>query len=623
MTGGYAGKLLFADLTQGTLKEQVLTEETARNFIGGYGLGARVLYSLMKPGVDPLSPESVIGYVTGPLTGTGGFFSGRYAVVCKSPVTGGWNDASSGGFWGPELKKAGYDAVFVSGAAAKPVYIWIDDGKPEIRDASKLWGKDIVETEKELIQETGEQRLHAAMIGPAGEKLSLVAAVMNDGHRAAGRGGPGAVMGSKKLKAIAVHGTGKVSVARPDEFSEVQRWISSVIKDPAQQLAASFAAHGTAAGTAASALSGDSPVKNWGGIGLADFGQEAAARVDGVGLDAEYKTKQYLCANCPLGCGAEYEQNHGELAVGRTDRPEYETAATFGVLMLNSDAEALINCNEICNRSGMDTISAGATIAWAIECYENGLLSKEDTGGIELCWGNAKAIVAATQAMADRSGFGDILALGSQGAARKLGKGFEYLQTVRGIELPMHDPKLAPGLARTYQSDPTPARHVKGGLGLIQMGNPDPIKYDYSGTGAADLLHTTMTEVSNSTGLCMFGELVGAEDASSKLLRAVTGWDFADEDRKKTGMRILNMRHAFDLREGLQPSDYVLPPRSVGEPAQADGPLAGVTIDHRLLGRNFFAEMQWDEVTGKPSRKSLEDQGGMEDVIKNLYGGQS
>lgn len=621
MIGGYAGKLLFADLSRGSLSEQALTEQMARCFIGGYGLGARVLYSMMKPGVDPLAPESVIGYVTGPLSGTGGFFSGRYAVVCKSPVTGGWNDASSGGFWGPELKKAGYDAVFVSGAAAVPVYIWIENGKAAIRDASKLWGKDIVETERALIQETGEKALHAAMIGPAGEKLSPIAAVMNDGHRAAGRGGPGAVMGSKKLKAIAVHGTGKVPVARPDEFSQVQRWISSVLKDPAHQLAADFDKHGTAVGTAASALSGDSPVKNWGGVGLVDYGQDAAAQVDGVALDAEYKTKKYLCANCPLGCGAEYEQNHGQYAVGRTDRPEYETAAAFGVLMLNSDAEALMKCNEICNRYGLDTISAGATIAWAIECYENGLLTAEDTGGLELCWGNVKAIVAATQAMADRSGFGDMLALGSQGAARKLGRGFEYLQTVRGIELPMHDPKLSPGLARTYQFDPTPARHVKGGLGLDQMGSADPIKYDYRGTGADDLLHTTKTEVSNSTGLCMFGELVGAEDASTKLLRAVTGWDFTDAERMKTGMRILNMRHAFDLREGLQPSDYVLPPRCVGEPAQAEGPLTGITIDHKLLGRNFFAELKWDEVTGKPSRQSLQDQGGMEDVIKNLYGG--
>jgi aldehyde:ferredoxin oxidoreductase len=620
MTGGYAGTLLFADLTGGTLEERPLTEDMARRFIGGYGLGARVLYSLMNPGVAPLAPESVIGFVTGPLTGTAGFFSGRYAVVCKSPVTGGWNDASSGGFWGPELKKAGYDAVFVSGAAPKPVYIWIHDGRAEIRDAAGLWGKDIVEAEQALIKETGEKRLHAAMIGPAGERLSPIAAVMNDGHRAAGRGGPGAVMGSKKLKAIAVRGTGQVPVARPELFSEVQQWISSVIKDPKNQAAINFSTHGTANGTASAALSGDSPVKNWGGVGLVDFGQDAAQSVDGVGLDAKYQTKKYACANCPLGCGAEYEQNEGELAVGRTDRPEYETAATFGVLMLNRDAEALIKCNEICNRQGLDTISAGATIAWAIECYENGLITRADTGGIELCWGNAKATVAAMEAMADQTGFGEILLLGSQGAARRLGKGFEYLQTVRGIELPMHDPKFAPGLARTYRFDPTPARHVKGGLGLGQMGSSDPGKYNYQGTGENDLLHTTMAEVSNSTGLCLFGELVGADDASTKLLRAVTGWDFTDEDRMKTGMRIMNMRHAFNLREGLQPADWVLPPRCVGEPAQAEGPLAGITIDHRQLGKNFFAGMQWDEVTGKPSRQSLQEQGGMDDVIKNLYG---
>jgi aldehyde:ferredoxin oxidoreductase len=620
MTGGYVGKLLFADLTQGTLKDEELTEEMARAFIGGYGLGARVLYSRMIPGVDPLGPENMIGFVTGPLTGTGAFFSGRYTVVCKSPVTGGWNDASSGGFWGPELKKAGYDGVFVVGAADKPVYIWIKDGKAEIRDASKLWGKDIVETERALIEETGEKRLHAAMIGPAGEKLSLIAAVMNDGHRAAGRGGPGAVMGSKKLKAIAVRGTGQVAVARPDELSAVQQAVSAILKDPKNQDAKNFSTHGTANGTAGAALSGDSPVKNWGGIGLIDFGEAAAQRLDGPTLDGKYQTKKYACANCPLGCGAEYEKSEGEWPVGRTDRPEYETASAFGSLLLNSDPEALIKCNEICNRAGLDTISAGATIAWAIECYEHGLVTREETGGIELTWGNAKSIVEITQAMADQVGFGKLLALGSQGAAKRLGKGFEYLQTVRGIELPMHDPKFAPGLARTYQFDPTPARHVKGGTGLEQMGVHDRSKYDYRDTGQHDLLHTTIMEVSNSAGMCMFADLVQVKVAYIEMLRAVTGWDFTDDDRLKTGMRIMNMRHVFNLREGIRPADLVLPTRSVGEPPQAQGPLAGITVDHKQLAHNFFAAMDWDKVTGKPSRQSLEILGGMDDVIKNLYG---
>jgi aldehyde:ferredoxin oxidoreductase len=221
MKGGYIGKLLFVDLTKGSLEEKPLSEELARNFIGGYGIGARLLYRLMKPGTDPLGPDNILGFVSGPLNGTGAFFGGRYTVVCKSPVTGGWNDANSGGAFGPELKRSGFDGVFVSGASTKPVYLFINDGKAELRDAQALLGRDTVETEKALVQETGESKLRAAVIGPAGERLSLMACIINDGHRAAGRGGCGAVMGSKNLKAVAVRGTGKVPVADSEKIKEI------------------------------------------------------------------------------------------------------------------------------------------------------------------------------------------------------------------------------------------------------------------------------------------------------------------------------------------------------------------------------------------------------------------
>src|SRR5512136_1200304 len=227
---GYAGKLLFVDLSKGTLREEPLAEAMARNFIGGYGLGARVLYSMMKPGADALGPDNVLGIVTGPVTGTDANFSGRHTVVCKSPVSGTWNDASSGGFFGPELKRAGYDGVFISGASCKPVYLWIKDGKAELRDAGKLWGLDAKETQKALETATGQPKLRAAVIGPAGERLSLLACVMNDGHRAAGRGGPGAVMGSKKLKAIAVRGTGKITIADPKRVKALNAEIREGMK---------------------------------------------------------------------------------------------------------------------------------------------------------------------------------------------------------------------------------------------------------------------------------------------------------------------------------------------------------------------------------------------------------
>ena len=617
---GYCGKMLFVNLTKGSHEVVELKEEMAKQFIGGYGIGAKVLFDRMKPGADPLGPDNIIGFTTGPLTGTAALLSGRYTVVCKSPVTGGWNDANSGGYFGPELKKAGFDAVFVEGASKKPVYLWIKDGKVEIKDAAHLWGKDVLETEEALKGELGENKLRAAMIGPAGEKLSLISAVINDSHRAAGRGGCGAVMGSKKLKAVVVRGTGNVPVADPEKLKAANKDILDTIKNgPAAEIAGAFSKFGTTLFTAASSVSGDSPVKNWGGVGVVDFGEEAGKNFEGPAMDAKYRVKKYACANCPLGCGAIYEVKDGKWPVGETGRPEYETSASFGCLMLNSDVEALQKCNHICNIYGLDTISAGATVTWAIECYENGILNKKDTGGIELTWGNAEAIVQATQEMADQSTkFGQLLALGSAAAAKKIGRGSEYLVTVNGIELPMHDPRLGPGFSRTYSMDPTPARHVKGGLGLQHMNTPDPSKYDPEGSGEPDLRATMDQEIVNTAGLCVFRDFVGVEHIAWKLLPPVTGWDFGEKEEMNTGLRIFNMRHAFNLREGIKPADLKLPKRAMGEPPQTEGPLKGVTVDHKGFIRNFFKAIDWDETTGKPSRKSLEKIGGMEDVIKSL-----
>ncbi|MBN1663055.1 MAG: aldehyde ferredoxin oxidoreductase family protein [Deltaproteobacteria bacterium] len=619
MKGGYTGKMLFVNLTSGSIEEKELTDDVASKFIGGYGIGAKVLYEMMKPGVDPLGPDNVIGFITGPLNGTGAFIGGRYIVVCKSPVNGGWNDANSGGFFGPELKKAGYDAVFVSGASDKPVYIWINDGKAEIRDASKLWGKDTVETLEALIEETGERRLRASLIGPAGERLSMMAAVMNEEHRAAGRGGPGAVMGSKKLKAVAVRGTMEVPVADPEKLREANRAIREAAQNgPMAPVIKAFGQLGTGMGTGASALSGDTPVKNWGGVGVVDFGEEKAHKLDAAVMDQKYRTKKYACANCIIGCGADYEVKEGKWPLKKTFRPEYETAGSFGTMLLNDNAESIIKCNDICNRYGLDTISTGCTIAWATECYENGLITKEETGGIELTWGNADAIVDMCQAIADDKGFGKILALGSAAAAAKLGKGAEYLVTVRGIELPMHDPKLAPGYARTYYTDPTPGRHVKGGTQTNQARRPD--KYVYEGTGDKDLKMTSGNEILQLAGLCLMSAFTGMRDMAVQLMEPVTGMKIDEAQQIAILKRTMGIRHAFNLREGLNPFDIKMPKRAVGEPPQAEGPLKGVTVDYKLLAENFFEAMEWDVETGKPKKESLEALGGMEAVIRDLYG---
>jgi aldehyde:ferredoxin oxidoreductase len=290
-------------------------------------------------------------------------------------------------------------------------------------------------------------------------------------------------------------------------------------------------------------------------------------------------------------------------------------------MTLNDDAESIIKCNDICNKYGFDTISVGATVAWAIECYEKGIFTKKETEGIELTWGNAEAIVAMTQAIADQMGFGKILAMGSAKAAEKLGKGFEYLQTVRGIEVPMHDPRYSPWFARTYQYDPTPSRHVKGGLGIVDFGSPPEVKYGYGDRGQMDIGVTCGTEIMNSSGSCMFGAFCTPPDATARFIEAVTGWNFKGEDVIQTGKRIMNMRHVFNLREGQKPNDdeNALPKRCVGEPPLKEGPLKGITVDHKKLAHYFCESMAWDEETMVPTRKSLEDLGGMEGVIRDFY----
>lgn len=614
MKGGYVGKMLFIDLSTGLIQVEDLNDELARNFIGGFGIGASVLYNRMKPGVDPLGPENILGFVTGPCTATGASYSGRYMVVCKSPITGTWNDANSGGFFGPELKRAGYDAVFISGAAQKPVYIWINEGKVEICDAAHLWGMDVCVAEAALKNETGENKLRAALIGPPGENQDLIACIMNDGHRAAARGGPGAVMGSKNLKAVVVRGTGKVPIAEPETLMEINKKAIEATKTT--RLGPVWKEAGTGSGSASSALIGDSPVKNWGGVGITEIGKDAAQSYSTYAMN-RYKTKPYACSNCPIGCGAQYNVNEGPWQMEETDRPEYESIAAFGSLLLNTDMFSILKCNDICNRTGMDTISVGSTIAWAIECFENGILTLEEIDGIDLRWGNAAAIVEMTEAMGAHRGFGAILAQGSAKAVDILGKGSEYLQTVRGLELPMHDPRVAPGMARVYQYDPSPARHVKGGLGLGQI-TQGPEKYNAEGSGPKDVQGAIFSDLINCAGLCMYFTYTSDPSLVVPMIAAVTG--ISPQELMTAATRVFTLRHSFNLREGLIPADFVLPPRSIGQPPLTEGPSANVSVPSEQLADNFFATLGWNRNSGKPSREVLEKIGGLDEVIENLYG---
>ena len=395
MAGGYMGKMLWVDLSQGKLQEEEIDEKLCRKFLGGYGLGARILFSRMKMGANPLGPDNILGIITGPLTGTPAIGGSRYTVVGKSPLTGGWGDANSGGFFGPKLKFAGYDAVFFIGISPKPVYLVIDNGKAHLKDADHLWGKDTYETEDLLKDELGKD-VEALCIGPSGEKVSLIASVMNNKGRAAARSGLGAVMGSKKLKALAVKGNMKVPLADEQKIKELRKKHLGELSGHVTMLKQ----YGTPAIMVRLAKAGDSPIKNWAGVTAVDF-----PNVEAIGGDEVIKRqeKRYACYRCPIGCGGHMQEGTGEYKYeAGAHKPEYETLAMFGSNCLNDNLESIIKVNDICNRYGLDTISAGASIAMAIECYENGIITKEDTEGLELTWGNHRAIVEMTEKLARR-----------------------------------------------------------------------------------------------------------------------------------------------------------------------------------------------------------------------------
>jgi aldehyde:ferredoxin oxidoreductase len=633
MIYGYMGKLLFANLSTGEIKEEMPDEKFYRDFIGGYGIGARIIYSRQRAGVDPLGPENTLGFLTGPLTGTDYPFGGRYTVVVgKSPLTEGWGDANSGGDFGPYLKFSGYDGVFFTGASEKPVYLFIKDGKAELRDAGHLWGKDTYETEDIIKGELGKE-VRVACIGPGGETISLISCVINNKGRAAARSGVGAVMGSKKLKAVAVTGTAEVPVADKDKLREFRKEVVSQIKT--KDVGVMFRDFGSSGITVQFAESGECPVTNWGGVGIRDFPN--ATLISGESIKARQE-KKYGCYRCPISCGGHMKEGTGEYKYeAGAHKPEYETVGVFGVSCLNDNLESIIKLNDICNRYGLDTISVGGTIAFAIECYENGIITKKDTDGVELTWGNHKAIVAMVEKMAKREGFGAVLTDGSKAAAEKIGKGSEkYAIHVHGQELPMHDPRNTPSFATVYQSDPTPGRHLQGSCAHFEMGLfPDGLefphlgikvpvfdKYDYSIKGKWEALFRNHSHLGNAAGACLVGDLgpgmITPVDTIPVALKIVTGWDITPEEFTRMAERISALRQVINVREGLKPKDFKMPGRSIGKPPLEEGPTANVTVDVDTMANEYFKAMDWDSETGKPSKKKLLELG-LDDVARDLW----
>ncbi|MEX2372283.1 MAG: aldehyde ferredoxin oxidoreductase family protein, partial [Dehalococcoidia bacterium] len=608
----FNGRILNVNLTTGEITKEELPEETYRSLLGGYGLGSKLLFDRIPAGADPLGPDNILGFFPGLLTGTP-LFGQRFQVVCKSPKNNGWGDANCGGDFGPMLKFTGYDGLLVSGASDKPVYLYIDDDTVEIRDASEYWGGLAIDVEDQMKEALGK-KISVALIGPAGENLSIMSGVTNERGRLAARSGVGAVMGSKMLKAVVAKPTKKIMAQTKDVLLTVK----SSLEGFNQQSKQFFTTFGTTGITANSAINGDAPVLNWGGVGVVDLVDDMAmASMNGPTVNASMD-KKYACWHCPVACGAESVDgsDRGEFAFPHhTHRPEYETMGAFGVMNGVNDTDAMIAINHWCNQYGLDTISTGATISFAIECYVNGLLSKEDTDGIDLKWGNASGVLEALHKIGRREGtLGELLADGTRVAAQKMGgRAFDFLTSIDGEEPPMHDPKLDVGFAASYALDPTPARHTlwspgKGSRFPTMPAGPKDRRQTSEKGPQLKAAHE-QAHVMNSAGMCYFIYTMSPTDRIPEWINLVTGWDTTYEELDTVGERIANLRMAFAVKHGNNPAKRVIPGRILGEPAQTTGPNEGVTVDLATMKTDWYEAADWDQDTSAPSRQKLESLG--------------
>ena len=621
MPNGYMGKILWVDLSKESFKEEIIPEEIYRQYIGGYGLAAKLIYNNMPVKADPLGPKAILGFFPGLLTGTVAPLTGRYMVAGKSPLTGTWGDSNCGGYFGPEIKKCGYDGILIKGIANSPKYVTIIGDEKQILDASELWGLDTVETEDLLKKKLG--KVQVASIGQSSENLSLISGIVTDKGRIAGRSGFGAVMGSKKLKAIVLKGNKKILLADKDALLKHTKDYNNGIKN----LLTTMKDFGTTAATLVLSQRGQTPIKNWGGYSSRDFPMDNLNKISEMEID-KYKQKAYGCFSCPVRCGA--IMKIPKLAIEETHRPEYETIASFGPLILNDDLMSIFTLNEMCNRSGLDTISAGGTVAFAIECFENGLLTKDDTNGLELTWGNSGAVIELIKMMVKREGIGDILADGSKKASEKIGNGSEkYAITSMGQELPMHDSKLVKSNSLSYAFDPTPGKHTTASLEMRPMelvrennlieGFIIPRRFDKMGDDRyeAHKLIASLYQFLSSLGLCFFSGFF-QKYPLVELIKAVTGWDISIDELIKSGLRIQTLRQAFTIREGVILAKNELPGRAIGVPPFEAGPHKGKTSDYKSEYKGYCEKMGWNPENGYPLMATLTDLN-LDFAIKDLY----
>ena len=602
MTNGYIGKILEVDLNSGKLNEIPIDENTVRKFLGGKGLGLKIINDDFKPDIDPLGPDNVIVFATGPATGTSFPTGGRYHVITKrSPLTGLVGSANSGGKWGPYLKFAGYDAVTIKGASDTPVYLSIINGKAELKDATDIWGMTTFATTDKILEEIGQPKASVACIGPAGENLVAMACIINEKNRAAGRCGAGAVMGSKNLKAIAVYGTGKVSIARPDEMKErVKEAIGQIRENPVTGQA--LPTYGTSVLVNVINDHGGFPARNF----QTGYFPEADKQ-SGETLANKYLTGKAACWGCPIGCGRVSEVPDGPFCTSKSEGPEYESIFAFGSDCGVADLDAIIKANYLSNELGLDTISMGTTIACAMELVEMGNIPESELYGLDLRFGNAGAMVEAVWKTAYRAGIGADLSLGSKKLAEKYGAP-DISMSVKGLELPAYDPRSIQGIGLNYATANRGGCHVSGYmispeiLGLPEKLDPFVTKDKAQWT----ITFQDFTSVVNSSGVCLFNTFALGLPDYTGLLASITGWDLDDDEVLTIGERVTNIERLMNNRYGVDEKQDTLPKRLLEEPIPT-GPAKGNISNLSEMLPEYYEIRSW--VNGKPTEEKLKELG--------------
>jgi aldehyde:ferredoxin oxidoreductase len=597
-----SGQLLNVNLSERALRKEQLPEEQYRRYLGGYGLGVSLLMDRMDPSVDPFGPENILGFATGYLTGTGAYIASRYMVFAKSPSSGGFGDANCGGYFGKKMKQAGFDVVLISGSASVPLYLLVEDGEARLMSGGHLWGRDCHETEDLLKQKHGED-CRVACIGPAGEAKSLIAGISTDKGRFAARSGLGAVMGSKKLKAVVLKGEKPIALADAAGMKALRKKHREAFRD---DFPADLTRYGTPGFYEGSLQFGDAPVKNWAGS-VEDLPETNRIDADSI---LRYQLKRYACSDCPVGCGGLLRIESGPYKTEATvHKVEYETMAMFGSNLLNNNVESLIRINELCNRFGMDTIGCGALCAFAVECFERGLIDRDQTGGLELRWANSEAIVSLVESIGRCEGIGAVLSNGFEAAVETFGEQTRpYAIAVRNEALPGHDPRFSVGYALSYYSDPTPARHTQGTTADPVAGYEQPEfgNDQFSGRARYHDDNVNLTHALNAAGLCLFGYFILDCHTVPEFLSAADGKSWSLEELHTIGRRITVLRHLFNLKAGIDFREHTFPARVLGNPPLKRGPNQGVVIDLDTMVREYLEEAGFDPHTARPKPEILE-----------------